>query len=263
MLKAACLALIATTPALATTQDDVLSGALRPGWQMETGVHMAAVELLLAPGWKTYWRSPGDAGIPPSFDWSASRNVKSVRVHWPSPRVFELNGMQTIGYHERLLLPVEVEPIDPTRPVQLAVEMDLGVCDDICMPAQLSLAEELQPPGAEDPGIKSALARRPVPAGQAGVSRVACTVDPIRDGLRLTARVLLPDPGLTEVVAFETGDPAVWVSEAVSQREGGELISVTDLVPPSGQPFVLDRSAVTVTILAGGEAVEIKGCPAP
>ena len=262
MLKAACLVLIAS-PALATTQDDVLSGDLRPGWQMETGAHMAAVELQLAPGWKTYWRSPGDAGIPPSFDWSASQNVKSVRVHWPSPRVFELNGMQTIGYHDRLLLPVEVEPIDPAQPVKLAVQMDLGVCDEICMPAQLSLARDLLPPGTEDAGIQSALARRPVSAGEARVTRVACTVDPIADGLRLTARVLLPDPGLTEVVAFETGDPTVWVAEAVSQREGGELISVTELVPPSGQPFVLDRSAVTVTILAGGEAVEIKGCPAP
>lgn len=262
MFRAACLVLI-SAPALATTQEDVLAGALRAGWQMDSGAHMAAVELQLAPGWKTYWRSPGDAGIPPSFDWSASQNVKAVRIHWPAPRVFDLNGMQSIGYHDRLLLPVEVEPIDPAQPVQLAVQMDLGVCDEICMPAQLSLTQELLPPGAADPGIQAALAARAVPAGQAGVSRVACTVDPIKDGLRLTARMRLPDPGRTEVVAFETGDPAVWVAEAVSQREGGELISVTELVPPSGQPFALDRSAVTVTILAGGEAVEIKGCPAP
>jgi DsbC/DsbD-like thiol-disulfide interchange protein len=77
---------------------------------MENGGHMAAVELQLAPGWKTYWRSPGDAGIPPSFDWSGSENVKSVRLHWPAPEVFEANGMQTIGYHERLVLPVEITP---------------------------------------------------------------------------------------------------------------------------------------------------------
>ena len=257
------LCCLAATPALATTQDDVLSAELRPGWQMDTGAHMAAVELRLAPGWKTYWRSPGDSGIPPSFDWSASQNVKSVRIHWPAPVVFEANGMQTIGYQERLLLPVEVTPLDPARPVRLSVDMDLGVCDEICMPASLSLETDLSAPGSADPGIQSALAARAVPAGEAGVSRVACTVDPIADGLRLTARVRLPDPGLAEVVAFETGDPSVWVAEAISQREGGELVSVTELVAPSGAPFALDRSNVTVTILAGGRAVEIKGCPAP
>ncbi len=257
------LGCLAASPALATTQEDVLSARLRPGWQMESGTHMAAVELDLAPGWKTYWRSPGDAGIPPSFDWSGSRNVRSVHIHWPAPVVFEANGFQTIGYHEKLLLPVEVEPVDPALPVRLSVDMELGVCDEICMPASLSLQAELDTPGAADPGIQSALAARAIPAREAGVSRVACTVDPIDDGLRLTARVRLPDPGLAEVVAFETGDPSVWVAEAVSQREGGELVSVTELVAPSGTPFALDRSDVTLTILAGGEAVEVRGCPAP
>ena len=70
------------------------------GWQMQNGHHMAGLSLQLAPDWKTYWRAPGEAGIPPLFDWSGSTNVQSVRVHWPSPVVFHLNGMQTIGYHD-------------------------------------------------------------------------------------------------------------------------------------------------------------------
>ena len=126
MIKTAATLALLAAPALATTQDDVLAAQLRPGWQMENGGHMAAVELELAPGWKTYWRSPGDAGIPPTFDWSGSENVKSVRLHWPAPEVFEANGMQTIGYHERLVLPVEITPKDPSRPVRLSVVMALG-----------------------------------------------------------------------------------------------------------------------------------------
>ena len=230
---------------------------------MENGARMAAVELRLAPGWKTYWRSPGDAGIPPGFDWSASQNVKSVRIHWPAPDVFEANGMQTIGYHEHLVLPVEVTPIDPGRPMRLSVTLELGVCDEICLPAAVSLSSDLTDPGAPDSGISAALADRAVPAGEAGVTSVACAVDPIADGLRLTARVRLPDPGHAEVVAFETADRNVWVAAAVTQREGGELVAMTELVPPQGTPFALDRSGVTMTILAGGEAVEIRGCPAP
>jgi DsbC/DsbD-like thiol-disulfide interchange protein len=260
------LALILATlaaPALATTQDDVLSATLRPGWQMENGAHMAAVDLALAPGWKTYWRSPGDAGIPPSFDWSGSENVKSVRIHWPAPQVFETNGMQTIGYHDHLVLPVEVVPEDRTRPVHLSVRVDLGVCDEICIPASVDLAADLTLPGAPDGEIKAALAARATPATDAGVSAVSCQVDPIRDGLRLTARLQFPDPGHPEVVAFETADREVWVAAAIASREGGVLVATTELVAPEGTPFALDRSGVTMTVLAQGTAVEVKGCPAP
>lgn len=263
MIKCACTLALIASPTLATTQDDVLQATLRPGWQMESGAHMAAVEMQLAPGWKTYWRSPGDAGIPPTFDWSGSENVKSVRIHWPAPKVFELNGMQTIGYHEHLVLPVEITPQDPARPVRLSVDVELGVCDEICLPASLSLTSDLSPPGGPDPEIRTALNKRAATAGEAGVTGVACLIDPISDGLRVTATVRMPDPGRPEVVAFETADREVWVAEAVTERRGGELISMTELVPPSGQPFALDRSGITMTILAANGAVEVIGCPAP
>jgi DsbC/DsbD-like thiol-disulfide interchange protein len=263
MIRALALLALSAAPALATTQDEVLQASLRAGWQTEGGTHMAALDLVLAPGWKTYWRSPGDAGIPPQFDWSGSENVKSVRIHWPAPQVFETNGMRSIGYHDRLILPLEVTAIDPGQPVRLSVAMDLGVCDDICLPASFAVTGDLAPPGAPDAGISAALAARAATAKEAGVGRVACTVDAIDDGLRLLARIALPDPGLPEVVAVETGDPAVWVAEALVERQGGELVAVTELVPPDGAPFALDRSGVTLTILAGGRAVEVRGCPAP
>jgi DsbC/DsbD-like thiol-disulfide interchange protein len=158
---------------------------------------------------------------------------------------------------------VEITPQDPGRQVRLSVSVDLGVCDEICLPASLSLTSDLLAPGAPDAEIQSALARRASTAGEAGVTAVACSVDPISDGLRLTARVLMPDPGRPEVVAFETADREVWVAEAVTERRGGELISVTELVPPHGAPFALDRSGITMTILAANGAVEVKGCPAP
>ncbi|MBA3910027.1 MAG: hypothetical protein C0524_09075 [Rhodobacter sp.] len=262
-LRPLSLLIALTAPALATAEEDVLTATFRPGWQLDSGARMAAVDLTLAPGWKTYWRSPGEAGIPPSFDWSASKNVKSVRIHWPAPSVFESNGIRTIGYQDRLVLPVEVTAIDPARPVTLSLRLDLGVCYDICLPASLSLSSDLAAPGAPDDGIRAALANRAATAGEAGVTKVSCTIDPIRDGLRLTARLQLPDPGSPEVVAFETADPAVWVATAVTQREGGDLVAMTELVPPNGAPFELERSGVTMTILSKTGAVEVVGCPAP
>ncbi len=76
---------------------------------------MAAFEITLEEGWKTYWRSPGDAGIPPRFDWENSHNLDGVALHWPRPAVFESFGTQTIGYSEKLILPVELTPVDQNR----------------------------------------------------------------------------------------------------------------------------------------------------
>ena len=65
------------------------------GWRQPDGSRLAAVEIRLAPGWHTYWRVPGDAGIPPSFDWSGSSNLASVAYEWPRPEIFDSFGMRT------------------------------------------------------------------------------------------------------------------------------------------------------------------------
>lgn len=246
-----------------TQHSDNLDAALLPGWQTETGSHMAGLQLTLAPGWKTYWRSPGEAGIPPLFNWSGSENLKSVRVHWPTPAVFQTNGMQSIGYHDQVTLPLEVTALDPAKPVRLHAVVDLGVCKDICLPASLDLTADLNGPGTPDARIQKALAAQPTDAAKSGLASIACAVEPIADGLKITATLQLPEQGATETVAFETGQPDIWVAEAKTTRSGSTLISVTDMVAPTGVPFALDRSKIKLTILAGDNAVEITGCPAP
>jgi DsbC/DsbD-like thiol-disulfide interchange protein len=147
--------------------------------------------------------------------------------------------------------------------VHLALKMELGVCEDICMPATLELSADLKGPGAPDPAIAAALKAEPEPGGQAGLSGVSCVAKPIDDGLRLTAKLDLPPQGGSEKVVFETGAPEVWVSSATTKRQGEALTASADLVPPGGQPFVLDRSKLVLTVLAAGHSVEIHGCPAP
>ena len=243
---------------MAESQQDVLQARLLPGWRQENGHYMAALDLQLAPHWKTYWRAPGEAGIPPVFDWAGSKNLKSVQFHWPSPQVITLNGMMSIGYLDELVLPVEVVPLDPAKPVTVALKMDLGICNDICMPAHLTFAGDLAGAGATDARIDAALG-----AGPRFARAANCTVEPIADGLRVTARISLPVQGDAETVVFEAPDPSIWVAEAQTRRDGAVLISQTDLVPSDGAPFALDRSGVTVTVLAPDHSVEIRGCPAP
>lgn len=263
MIKSLAFALLAASPALAQSQDDLLAADLRSGWQMENGHHMAALHLTLAPHWKTYWRAPGAAGIPPQFDWSGSQNVKSVALHWPSPQIITLNGIDSIGYLDDLVLPIEVVARDPSKPVVLQLDMVLGICKDICMPAALSLTGTLDGPGAPDKLIATALTQRPKSATEAGLTAIACDVAPIADGMRIDARIGLPRQGNPETVVFETADATVWVAEATATRDGATLTAATDLVPQDAAPFALDRSGIIVTVIGQGHSVEIRGCPAP
>lgn len=267
MIRLSLLAAVAAfgppaASAEALSQDQILSASLLPGWQTGKGNRMAALQLDLAPHWKTYWRSPGDSGIPPEFDWTGSTNLRAVHVHWPVPEVFHLNGMRSIGYLDRLVLPIEIVPLDPALPVQLQARVDLGVCNKICMPAAVTLAATLDGPGAKDATIAAALADQPVTGSEAGLVRIACAVEPTTDGLRVTATMDLPAGSGEETVIFEPGRPGIWTSEAQAARQGGRLVAVGEMGASSGQPFALDRSALTVTVLSRGRGVEIAGCPA-
>lgn len=268
MFKNLALVICLTLPcapsfAQSTDRVDNLDATLLAGWQTDAGTHMAALQLSLAPGWKTYWRSPGEAGLPPMFNWSGSQNVKSVRIHWPSPDVFESNGMQSFGYHDAVTLPLEVTPRDPSQPMHLTAKIDLGICSDICLPASLNLSADLTAPGASEAAISKALAQRPTTGKEAGLSAITCTVDPIADGLRITAVMALPQQGKAETVVFEANQPNIWVAKAMTRRDEDQLTAVTEMVAPSGAPFALERSKLTVTVITKGKSVEIHGCPAP
>lgn len=252
-----CLLGLTTAQAQALTQEDILAARILPGYPVEGG-QMAGILLTLTPGWKTYWRAPGEAGIPPVFDWSGSGNVKSVRVHWPAPSVFHTNGLQTIGYHDQVLLPLEVMARDPSQPVHLRVQMELGICKDICMPARLDLTQDLNET-AHVAEIKAALRARPkITTGLA-----SCEVSLSKHGFEVKARVNLPRLGAAEVVAIETGDPSQWVGEAQVSRQKDTLTALATIYTSAGEGVMLDRSALRITVLSDGRAVEINGCPAP
>lgn len=256
---AACLA---ASPAGAEALTGIAGADVLPGWRDGDGTHVAALHLTLAPGWKTYWRAPGDAGIPPAFDWTGSRNIAAVEIVWPRPQVFTLNGLRTLGYAEELVLPLRIRPLDPAAPARLSAVIDLGVCRDICVPTSMRVTGDLPPRGAADARIDAALAARPESAAEAGVLSHSCRIEPTADGLRVTAEVVVPQIGAAEMVVLEAGDPGLWIGEAQARRDGARVTAVADIVPLGAAPAVIDRSRMTVTLLSRDRAVEIAGCPA-
>ena len=248
-------------PSLGSAQDfdDVLAVDVLTGWREADGTHIAALRLDLAPGWKTYWRVPGDGGIPPEFDFSASEGVAGVATHWPVPDVFDQNGLRSVGYEDSVVIPLRVRP-DGSGTLRIAGEMDLGLCEEICIPVSVNFSAQLPPQGAADSDIQAALSDRMLTAGEASVGSVTCSARAIEDGLRVTARVEMPQHGSNEVVVVEAGDRQIWASEPEMVRTGNVMEITTDLVPPSLAPFALDRSALRFTILSAGPAVDIQGC---
>lgn len=262
-MKAALFSLLLAlpVPAAAQTLDDIVQLDVLPGWRGDDGRHMAALRLTLAPGWKTYWRSPGDGGIPPQITLSGDSDVAVLAMHWPVPDVFEQNGLRSIGYADSVTLPIEVQTTQSGNAV-LSGALEIGVCEDICVPVTFNFRAELPPRAERDTAILAALIDRPMTGREAGAGAATCQVDPSPDGLVLTAVVDLPATGGTEAVVIETGDPSVWVSEPDTDRTGNRLQAMVDMVHVTGQPFALDRSTVRITVLGRDRAVELRGCEA-
>ena len=128
------------------------------------GAGMAGIELQLPDGWKTYWRTPGEAGgVPPSFDWSGSANLESAVVLYPAPKRFTDQSGDTVGYKGNVTFPVRLKPKDPAQPIDVNVTVDYGVCKDICIPAEAKLTLTVPPDAAMPEDLVEAMAQVPAP----------------------------------------------------------------------------------------------------
>jgi DsbC/DsbD-like thiol-disulfide interchange protein len=143
---------------------------LIPG-EYKNGQWLAGVEIVLSPGWKTYWRVPGDAGVPAEFIWQGSENVAGTDVSWPAPKRYEDVTGKSIGYKKHVVFPVKVKASNPGQPAKLKLKLYYAICSDICVPAQADLKLDLptQMSGASAlETIKEFVAKVPV-ASEAGI----------------------------------------------------------------------------------------------
>ncbi len=127
---AAASAALPAMPARANPYAQNVELRVLHGWRSDGGEHIAALQLTLAEGWKTYWRAPGDAGVPPILHWQASKNIDAISIIWPTPQVIDQNGMTSIGYHDDVILPLRIKVQDGGA-AQIKGTLQIGICKDI------------------------------------------------------------------------------------------------------------------------------------
>ena len=162
--------LIAASPATAADDASRWDGDARSAIRLiagsspagKTAPLRAGIEIRLKPGWHTYWRYPGDAGVPPRFDFAGSQNVKAVEVLWPAPQRIPEESLVAIGYTGDVTLPLAIVPQNAAKPVVLRLKLDYAVCEKLCVPAEgkgeLVLAGG---PSSQDAALAAAAARVP------------------------------------------------------------------------------------------------------
>src|SRR6059058_4983510 len=129
-------------------------------------VLLGGIAFQLQPGWKTYWRTPGDSGVPPRFDFSKSENIEAVTVLWPAPTKFDDGaGGHSVGYHNQIVLPLRIVAKNPDKPVTLRADINYAVCEKLCIPVEANPVLSFNSVAStEDNALFAALDTVPKPA---------------------------------------------------------------------------------------------------
>ena len=216
----------------------------------------AGIEIKLQPGWKTYWRYPGDSGVPPQFDFAGSENLASAEVLYPAPHSFKDEAGTSIGYQDAVIFPLRVTPRDPSKPVKLNAKIDYAVCEKLCIPAEGKGQLVLERSAAANDALAAAEARvpRPVPAHEIALKlkRTAAKPKPL-----VTLEVAAPDGEPVEV--FVEGPGKDWAlpipKPAQGASKGRRHFSFDfDGLPPGADP--MGKYDLTLTVVTPARAFE-------
>jgi suppressor for copper-sensitivity B len=224
----------------------------------DSGHVQLGLEFQLKPGWKIYWRSPGDAGFPPSIDWKGSDNLAEAMMSWPAPHRFSVSGLETMGYKDDVVLPIVVRLNDQAQAVSLRAAVDYLTCDVLCVPGHADLALDLPagPAAAAPPAhlISRFLAQVPSDGALQGLSLVSAQAT---EGGALKV-VVTANPAMSNPDLFvERADQMLFAKPHVRLLQGGKrIVFETTPVPQTGEGDLFDKP-VTLTVVDGGRGMEV------
>ncbi len=221
-------------------------------------VLLGGIAFQLEPGWKTYWRTPGDSGVPPRFDFSKSENIEAVTVLWPAPTKFDDGaGGYSLGYHNQVVLPLRIVAKNADKPVTLRADINYAVCEKLCIPVEASAELAITSVAStEDSALFAALDTVPKPAN-VGDPNPLTIRDVKRDG-KSTVLVDVAVPDTRAVNLFVEGPTPNWalpVPKLLEHSPPGVKRFAFELegLPPGTNP---EGAALKLTLVGGDRAYE-------
>jgi len=237
----------AVEASLVTAADGVSQGV---------GTLSAGFRVVLADGWKTYWRTPGEVGIAPSIDWSGSENVRNVTFLWPAPHRFHAFGIENFGYKHEVVFPLSIELDRPGEPVHLRAKVNMLTCSIVCVPQDFDLALDLPLGGGLDRASANLIA--------SWAKRVPARGETDGTAFKSAAFTAIPDPAiileLRSQKPFYAPDVFPEVSKGttfgppdIRLGDGGHLLWAR--IPLTG--FDEDIASAALTVTDGDRAVSL------
>ena len=224
------------------------------------------LQLRLTPGWHTYWRTPGDAGIPPTIDWRGSENMASAAIAWPAPRRLPpLGGLETLGYEDGVVLPISVTLLHPSAALHLHAEVDYASCKDVCIPYHASL-DLVLPPGLARPGpeaslIAAARARVPGDLAAAQLKLFGAVVEPAKEGAVLSVRLTSAGTPLRAPDLFVEGAGDGSPARPDVTLSSGDDVATLRVPIRHVTADVLSRTVLRLTFVDGARSAEAEATP--
>jgi DsbC/DsbD-like thiol-disulfide interchange protein len=221
-------------------------------------VLLGGIAIQLQPGWKTYWRTAGDSGVPPRFDFSKSENIEAVTVLWPAPMKFDDGaGGYSFGYQNQVVLPLRIVAKNADKPVTLRADINYAVCEKLCIPVEANAELAITSVAStEDSALFAALDTVPKPAN-IGDPNPLTIRDVKREG-KSTVLVDVAVPDTRQLNLFVEGPTPDWALQVPKLLERGppgvkRFAFELDGAPPGVNP---DGAALKLTLVGGDRSYE-------
>jgi DsbC/DsbD-like thiol-disulfide interchange protein len=222
-------------------------------------VLLGGIAFQLQPGWKTYWRTPGDSGMPPRFDFSKSENIEAVTILWPAPMKFDDGaGGNSLGYHDQIVLPLRIVAKNTDKPVTLRAAVNYAVCDKLCIPVEADVELAFTSVAStEDSALFTALDTVPKPAN-VGDPNPLTIRDVKREGKSAVLVDVVAPPEAGNINLFVEGPTPDWalpVPKLLEHSPPGvkRFTFELDGLPPDTNP---EGAALKLTLVSGDRSYE-------
>ncbi|HET9950812.1 MAG TPA: protein-disulfide reductase DsbD domain-containing protein [Candidatus Eisenbacteria bacterium] len=251
------------------------TATVEPGRPFYVGVRMS-----MRTGWHTYWRNPGDAGLPPKIVWNLPEGFSAGPIEWPAPERFLDDGSMSYGYQGEVLLPIEIVP--PARlagdSATLAGTFEWLECADVCVPgsSELRLSLPVRPetpsPGKAAPSFAEARARMPAPSegwafrAEAGARAISLEFRAPRGAAPRGAYLFVDEPLVVDYAApqgFEKTGDGYRLTAIPAANAQGTPERLTGVLVLEGRSGSTPRAAVRVDVpVARGDPAPAPDSPA-